>query len=240
MFRRKQSAPTGQAAAVAGVEGLFEGLLDQTGALPPEGVGRLWLYMYDPARRQHSKAMLQAVWVAMHLALAQAGNFITSDEVTLILRKDEKPFYEAPAHLLQEVVEKRTRGAYQGVSVPLGGRVRWRAGVMEAQAAEIGRHWTSIDEGRLTLTDERLVYHGRRKTVELALDQISSLQRYGDAVAVGSSKRVENLQLRVGSAQLVAGLIQGAVVNREHLTAINLSLEEAGTAANQGFTISRD
>jgi hypothetical protein len=102
----------------------------------------------------------------------------------------------------------------------------------------IGTHWTDADEGALTLTERRLVYHGERQTIEFPLAKLAALNVYGDAIDVGATNRKTNSHFRVGTPELIAGLIQGAV-SHEDVVVMHLQFEEASGLADQGFEIKK-
>jgi hypothetical protein len=239
-WRRRKAAKAEEArreAAVSEARSFFDGLLDGDGVLTPEGMGQLFMYAGE-----RSEADRSAIWselvVPMNLALAQGGRFIAADETSLLLHDDESALYDCPAYLLKEVVDRELRGSSQGISVPLGGGVRYRIGAMSGHMVTIGSHWTDADEGALTLTGSRLVYHGMRQTIEFQLKRIATLSVYGDAIAVGATNRKGNSHFRVGSPELVAGLIQGAV-SHDDIVVIHLQMEEASGPADQRFEIKK-
>ena len=240
VFRRRrrkvdEAEKARRQAAVVEARSYFDGLLDESGVLSLEKLGELFTYVTE--QKDFRSEIWGEVLVPMYLALAQGGQFIRADNTSLLLQDDEKALYDCPAYLLKETMEREMRGASQGISVPLGGGVRYRVGAVRGQMVTIGSHWTTADEGALTLTTRRLVYHGRRQTLAFPLDKLAGLNVYGDAIAVGATNRKSNSHFRVGTPELVAGLIQGAVSHREHVVVINLQFEEATSLADQRFEI---
>jgi hypothetical protein len=240
MFGKRRKAAKAEEArrevAVRDARSVFDGLLDADGALTPEGVGQLFMYMGE--RSDVRSAILSDLWIPMLLALAQGGRFIAADKTSLLLHEDESALYDCRAYLLREVIDRELRGSSQGISVPLGHGVRYRVGSARGHMVTIGSHWTDADEGALTLTGKRLVYHGERQTIEFPLGKLASLNVYGDAIAVGVTNRKTNSHFRVGTPALVAGLIQGAV-SHEDIVVMHLQLEEASGLSDQGFQITK-
>jgi hypothetical protein len=76
-----------------------------------------------------------------------------------------------------------------------------------------------------------------RETLDFRLDKLASLAVYGDAIAVGVTNRHGNSHFRVGTPELVAGLIQGAISHLGHITVIHLQMTEADAPDKQGFEI---
>ena len=241
MFWRRHKAEKAEEArrevALREARSFFDGLLDADGALTPEGLGQLLLYAGEHSEVR--SAILRDLWVPMLLALAQGGRFIAEEKTSLLLDEDESAaLYDCPAYLLKEVVDRELRGSSQGISVPLGHGVRYRVGSMRGHMVTIGSHWTDADEGALTLTGKRLVYHGERQTIEFPLAKLAALNVYGDAIAVGATNRRTTSHFRVGTPELVAGLIHGAV-SHEDIVVMHLQFEEASGPADQKFEIQK-
>jgi len=240
MFWKRHKAAKAEEAhretAVREAHSFFDGLLDSDGVLTPEGVGQLFKYMGEHSDVR--SAILSDLWAPTLLALAQGGRFIAADKTSLLLHEGERALYDCPAYLLKEVTDRELRGASQGISVPLGHGVRYRVGSMRGHMVTIGSHWTDADQGALTLTERRLVYHGERQTIEFPLAKLAALNVYGDAIDVGATNRKTNSHFRVGTPELVAGLIQGAV-SHEDVVVMHLQFEEASGLADQGFEIQK-
>jgi hypothetical protein len=217
-------------AAVAEARSFFESQLDADGVLQVDGMGKVFVYMAE--HTEFREAIMLDLFVPMQLALAQGGRFLNAEflsagTTSLMLREGERALYDAPAYLLKEVVDREARFISQGISVPLGHGMRYRIGMGTARPVTLGSHWTDADEGALTLTDKRLVYHGRRRTLEFRLDKLASLAVYGDAIAIGVTNRSGNSHFRVGTPEFVAGLIQGAVSHLGEIVVIQLQTTEA-------------
>jgi hypothetical protein len=60
---------------------------------------------------------------------------------TLILHKDETSLLDTPVALLKEVRDREFRGGSQGVSIPIGGGMRYRVGAVRGHMVTIGSHW---------------------------------------------------------------------------------------------------
>jgi hypothetical protein len=50
----------------------------------------------------------------------------------------------------------------------------------------IGTHWATADTGALTVTDQRVVYHGGRKTLEFLFTKLATINVYTDAIDLAS------------------------------------------------------
>jgi hypothetical protein len=143
------------------------------------------------------------------VGLARGGAFVQQN-TTLLLKTDETALLEVAVELLNEVTDRQFQGGSQGVSVPLGHGVRYRTGAVRGHAVTIGTHWATADTGLLTVTDQRIVYHGGRKTLEFLFTRLASLHVYSDAIDLGVTNRQSTSSFRTGNPELIAGIIHGA------------------------------
>jgi hypothetical protein len=161
----------------------------------------------------------------VYLGLAQGGLFLET-ETTLFLKADEVAVLDAPVTLLKEVAERQYKGSSQGISVPLGHGVRYRVGAYRGQMVTVGHHWEPADQGPLTVTDTRVVFHGGRKTLEFPFSKLSALHTYSDAIALGVTSRQTVSTFRTGDPVLLAGAIQAAVAHQDDITIMKVGYQD--------------
>ena len=91
--------------------------------------------------------------------------------------------------------------------------------VMEPATAQVrcGAKWSrsgltgrAADSGVLTVTDQRIVYHGGRKTLD-SFRQLATLNVYADAIDLGVTNRQSTPSFADSDPELVAGMIHAAV-----------------------------
>lgn len=193
--------------AIAEVRARAAQLPDTNGVISIEALQPFTQFVVD-----HDIALgeLPDVRRAVLLGLAEGGQFIQAG-TALFLKKDESAVYETAADLLKEVTDREFRGGSQGVSIPLGHGVRYRAGAMRGHVVTIGTHWAPTDTGALTVTDQRIVYHGGRKTLEFPFAKLATLNVYTDAIDLGVTSRQATSSFAVSDPELVAGMIHAAV-----------------------------
>ena len=162
----------------------------------------------------------------VRLRLAQGGVFLPSEHTTLILKKDETSLLDTPVSLLKEVADREYVGGSRGLSVPLGGGVRYRVGAMRGHMVTIGSHWGVADEGELTVMDRRVVYHGARKTLEFPYAKLATLNVYSDAIDLGVTSRQNTSKFSTSNAELIAGIIQGAISYGDDVTILDIRFED--------------
>jgi hypothetical protein len=89
----------------------------------------------------------------------------------------------------------------------------------------IGHHWAVADQGILTITDNRVVYHGRRKTLEFPFAKLATLNVYSDAVDLGVTSRQTTSSFGTSNGDLIAGIIHGAVSHQDDITILKIRFE---------------
>jgi hypothetical protein len=161
----------------------------------------------------------------VRIGMAQGGIFMPSD-TTLILKKDETSLLDTPVSLLKEMADREFRGGSRGISVPVGGGVRFRAGAVRGHMVTIGTHWTVADEGTLTATNQRVVYHGGRKTLEFPYEKLATLNVYSDAIDLGVTSRQNTSSFGTSHADLIAGIIHGAISHKDHIGVLDIKFQD--------------
>jgi hypothetical protein len=223
--RRKEEKLAGNR-AVNELGHLVEALHDENGAISVDG-----LHEFADFIESHNLSLDQVeaanLLKPMMIGLAQGGNFIER-KTSLILKQGEEPLFESPATLLKEVVQREIRGGSQGVSIPLGRGIRYRVGAYRGQLVTVGAQWSTADTGQLTVTDQRIVYHGARKTLEFLFTKLATLNAYSDGVAIGVTNREATSTFRTGDPELLVGMIHGAIGHQGQITIIHPSESFSG------------
>lgn len=201
------------------------GLPDSEGHVSLDGFQRFFQFVLD-----HDVDLrdIPDEWRGVRLGLAQAGYYIET-ETSLLLKRGECALLDAPVHLLKEVADREFRGGSRGVSVPLGHGVRFRTTGARGHMVTLGTHWVTADTGRLTVTDQRVVYHGGRKTIEFLFTKLATLNVYTDAIDLGVTSRQSTSSFRTADPELIAGMIHAALTWRDReVTIIQMRAESPG------------
>lgn len=152
------------------------------------------------------------------IGLANGGMFIRRRS-RLLLDSDEEAVWVTAAQLLHEVKDTEFRGTSGGISIALGHGFRYRVGEMRGRVVTLGTHWEAADSGDLTVTNRRILYSGKRKTLEFPLKKLVTLNVFSDGLDLGASGRSSNATLRVRNPHLTAATIKGLL---DHQTGIKL------------------
>jgi len=113
-----------------------------------------------------------------------------TDEVPIILKKNEAPCLMLPNIQLHE--DRMVRQRY-------GGAVRLMKGVyVGTSRGESHPERRHVDTGDLILTDKRLVFVGSRKSADIDLRKILSIEPYSDGIALSRSNK-KNVEWFIGN-----------------------------------------
>lgn len=105
----------------------------------------------------------------------------------VVLKENEKLQMILPNMVLWEARSVRTSsGGYGGPSFRVAKGVSFRLGVFGSQSSSHD-DLTEIDRGRLTLTNQRLVFTGAKRTSDIKLTRIVSVEPYKDGIGVQTS-----------------------------------------------------
>jgi hypothetical protein len=120
--------------------------------------------------------------LATELTLLRQGRVtITApSQTSLLLKAGEHLRFVVSAITLREPHSVST-GYYGGPSLHVAKGLTLRSGAFRAQSHE---ELKDIDRGSLSLTNKRLVFAGKLRSVEVALAKLTSIEAYADAIAI--------------------------------------------------------
>jgi hypothetical protein len=146
------------------------------------------------------------------IAAANAGRLPQLASAHLLTKKGEVVHYEDGANLMKEVVLREFRAGYSGFSFPLGHGVRFRTGGARGHSVVVGTKLEVADNGYLTVTSQRVVFAGARKSIEIPFAKLLSVDVFSDGIALHAANRQNTplFQLEQGAGEVVAALINAA------------------------------
>lgn len=144
------------------------------------------------------------------LARANDGRLPVDPNPRLMAQRGEVVHGELPAHLVKEVAVREFRGGGGGVSVRIAKGVRVHSGGMRGRSVVVGTQLQTVDEGWLSITNQRVVFIGNKKNVEFKYTKLVGVQVYTDAITLGVSNRQNASTLRVEDGPYTAALINAA------------------------------
>jgi hypothetical protein len=136
--------------------------------------------------RQHEADMEQ--WLTA-LKEGKVSIKMICDSSPLLLKQKEELQVVLPNMALWEPRSVRQSvGGYGGPSFRIAKGVYWRLGAFGSQS-ESREELKAIDQGRFTLTNKRLIFSGAKRTIDINLNKIISIEPYSDGIAVRTSGR---------------------------------------------------
>lgn len=103
-----------------------------------------------------------------------------SKDSPVILKKGEELIFSMPNISLLEARAVR-KGGYGGPNIRVAKGLSFRVGAFQIQSHE---ELKVLDQGIITLTNKRIVYSGAKKTVNIPLNKIISIEPYSDAISI--------------------------------------------------------
>lgn len=129
----------------------------------------------------------------LYVAKANDGRLPTmqQDQLvgTLMLKEGEVAHMETNASLMKLATKREWQGGYRGFSFKLAKGVRFHTGSVRGRSVDAGTELKEEDVGFLTVTSQRLIFRGDRKTVEIQFSKLLSLNVYEDGIQFHISNR---------------------------------------------------
>jgi hypothetical protein len=161
------------------------------------------------AHEQDERQAKMAMW-AHHLEdlqtlLATASGNSAVSEVAVMLKHGE--IAVAQATNISLIEDRRGagqwQGASQGVSFPIGkiaGRsIRYRVGSSRGHFIQGAPVATAVDVGTVTITNQRIVYQGSKRTSESSFAKLLGIQHAPGSITISVSNRQKPTVLYFGS-----------------------------------------
>jgi hypothetical protein len=144
------------------------------------------------------------------IARVNDGRIPVLNSPSILLKKGEVAHLETPASLLKEVLVREYRGGSQGMSFRIVRGVSYRVGSHRGTMEVVGSRIEEADTGDLTVTSNRVVFAGGRKTVEVRYDKLVSVNVYRDAIQFHVSNRQNASLFKVSSGPMIAVTVNAA------------------------------
>lgn len=144
------------------------------------------------------------------VARVNAGRLPELPDSPVMLKRNEVAHYAVAARLMKEVVHRETRGGYSGFSIPITKGVRFRTGSYRGKSVVVGTSLEVADQGTLTITSQRAVYQGLRKTVETPFTKLVGVNVFNDGIQFHASNRQTAPLFKVPDGYVVAAVVNAA------------------------------
>jgi hypothetical protein len=155
-------------------------------------------------RAQEAERTAQIAELQALVSIAQGESSPMVD--ALLMKKGEIGVAQiGRAGLIEEVKGAgHWSGSSQGVSIPIGkiaGRsVRYRVGATKGHYVQGVPVATAVDVGTLSITNQRIVYQGSKKSVECLFSKLLGIQHAPGGITLSVSNRQKTTTVQFGAA----------------------------------------
>jgi len=120
----------------------------------------------------------------------------------IMLHKNEIVLCALPSSLAEDKTTRQRVGGYAGYSIPVGYGVRFRVGSYRGRTIS-HEQLTTVDQGTVIVTTQRIVFNGSRRTVAIPLGKVLNTVLYRDGVDVRTDNRTKREVFQCRAAQLL-------------------------------------
>ncbi|MDD9855848.1 MAG: hypothetical protein OXU88_06695 [Gammaproteobacteria bacterium] len=137
-----------------------------------------------------------------YVAQANRNGGLPAVDTNLMLKRGEAAFYSAPTTLFETRAVRHHVAGHGGVRVTRG---VWIGGTRGK--AESHQEWRRIDDGSLTVTNQRIIFDGRKTNRAVPLDKLISFDIGVGKVEISVSNRQKSMVFTAGEQASVLGSI---------------------------------
>jgi len=148
--------------------------------------------------------------VEVMTARANSGRLEPADEHELITKGGEEVYLEVVASKTKEVVIKEFQGGYAGVSYKVSKKMRVNTGGTRGRMVPVGTEIQVEDVGILSITNQRVVFMGSKKTQEFLYTKLVGINMFEEGLTLGVSNRQEASSFQLDHPQIAAATINAA------------------------------
>lgn len=141
-------------------------------------------------------------------------NGIRPIATTLVLKTKEVAALEVPATLCRYTTRTKFVGGSHGISIPIGFGVRYRVSSFRGHPVH-SENLTTVDAGRLVLTNQRVVFLGSKRDISTPLAKVLQVESHSNAIGIArEGKEVRDIYL-VSQPALVLLFLQWIVAHQQ-------------------------
>jgi len=134
--------------------------------------------------KRRQEAAKQLGFDSLYTAAMLQAHGPTSVESPLILKRGEQAYLTVSASLARRKTKVSFQGGSQGISFPIGHTgIRYRVGTFRGHPVSQD-YIANIDSGTLVLSNQRVAFIGRQKSLAIPLDKILHVESYTDSLAI--------------------------------------------------------
>lgn len=159
------------------------------------------------------KAHMTPETIEIMTARANTGRLEPIDDHELLVKGGEEVYLEVVASKTKEVVVKEYQAGYAGVSYKISKNMRVNTGGARGRMVPVGTEIQVEDVGILSITNQRVVFMGSKKTQEFLYSKLVGINMFEEGLTLGVSNRQTSSSFQLDYPQLVAATI-GAAASR--------------------------
>lgn len=110
-------------------------------------------------------------------------------DVPIMLKAGEVGRATFDVALMKEVPVREMRGGSHGVSIRVARGVSYRVGQARARSVVVGTQMQVQDVGVLTVTNQRAMFTGEKRTLEFRYDKLVGMEQFTDGLRLNVSNR---------------------------------------------------
>jgi len=154
------------------------------------------------AEQERQKLERQNAIAESYVAQANRGGGLPAVDANVMLKRGEAAFYSAPTTLFETRAVRHHVAGHGGVRVARG---VWIGGTRGR--AESHQEWRRIDDGSLTVTNQRIIFDGRKTNRTVPLDKLISFDTGLGEVEISTSSRQKSMVFTAGEQASVLGSV---------------------------------
>jgi hypothetical protein len=141
------------------------------------------------------------------------GRLPVIDDPKILLRKGEVAHIAIDAELMKHITLREYQGGHSGFSFRVMKGVRYYIGGSKGESVVVGEDIQRVDGGVLTITSERVVFAGQRRSLEIPYGKLIGMDVWENGIRFNSSARTNVAMFTLFSGDMVAAIVNAAMQN---------------------------
>jgi len=132
---------------------------------------------------------------------------LTPITTSILLKKEEDAYFQCDTILQETRAIRKYKSSGGGVGFRVAKGV-YIGSSSRSGTSESHEEWRIIDKGRLTLTNQRLIFDGVKENRVISLNKVVSVNPWLDAIEVSAENRKKSMLFPIGNPYMWATAIQ--------------------------------
>jgi len=161
----------------------------------------------SPKRKREEQKQKLIEETNAFLAKIKEQKGLTPITTSILLKKEEDAYFQIDTILQETRAVRKYSGSGRGVGFRVAKGVYVGAGGRSG-TSESHEEWRNIDEGKLTLTNKRVIFDGVKENRVVPLEKIVSVNPWLDAIEISAENRKKSMLFPVENPYIWATAIQ--------------------------------